>query len=52
LSKTISYENNDVTTNYTYDLNERLIKQINPNNSEINFEYDLFDRIIKKIDIN
>lgn len=52
LSKTISYENNDVTTNYTYDLNERLIKQINQNNSEINFEYDLFDRIIKKIDIN
>ncbi|MDD3793830.1 MAG: M15 family metallopeptidase [Candidatus Gracilibacteria bacterium] len=38
-----------ITTNYTYDLNERLIKQINPNGSEINFEYDLFDRIIKKI---
>jgi len=52
LSKTISYGNNDVTTNYTYDLNERLVKQINPNTSEINFEYDLFDRIIKKIDIN
>ncbi|MDD3144653.1 MAG: M15 family metallopeptidase [Candidatus Gracilibacteria bacterium] len=52
LSKTVSYGNNNVTTSYNYDSNERLIKQTNPNNSEINFEYDLFDRIIKKVNVD
>ncbi|NCO32184.1 hypothetical protein GW891_05495 [bacterium] len=36
-----------MTTSYIYDENNRLVKQINPNLSEINFTYDLFDRITK-----
>ncbi|MDD3793571.1 MAG: DUF6531 domain-containing protein [Candidatus Gracilibacteria bacterium] len=44
---TILNNNTEIITSYVYDLNDRLIKQINPNGSEINFEYDLFDRLIK-----
>jgi len=44
---TILDDNTNISTSYVYDLNDRLVKQINPNGSEINFTYDLFDRLIK-----
>jgi RHS repeat-associated protein len=38
----------DIVTSYTYDSNERIIKETNPRWKETNYEYDWFDRIIKK----
>ncbi|MDD3145378.1 MAG: DUF6531 domain-containing protein, partial [Candidatus Gracilibacteria bacterium] len=51
-SKTIINGTDNITTNYEYDINNRLTKQILPNGNEISFEYDLFDRIIKQINSN
>lgn len=40
----------DIVTQYTYDINNRLVSQINPNGSSVTFEYDLYDRVIKQTD--
>ena len=47
-SKTVVNWIENIVTNYIYDENNRLIKQINPNLSEVIFTYDLYDRIVKQ----
>jgi len=42
--------NQNIITKYVYDINNRLITQIHPNETQTKFEYDLFDRIEKQID--
>lgn len=51
-SKTIVNWTQNITTSYVYDENNRLTKQINPNNSEVDYTYNLFNQVTKITDSN
>ena len=50
IKKTTASIAGDIITLYSYDINNRLLTQTNPNNSVVTFEYDLYDRVIKQTD--